>query len=189
LVFPSWLTLPVVLSTCGLVLTAALFWVVNLRRGRVVCPEPRSFAAVFASGENLISLPLGIHNNGARHRQVQDLRLTLEVPEPPGTANLPGGAPMMFSWRASRDEVQPRTGNKRTLPAVFALNGRTANTYFIEFGHRQDKGPKGGPHRATVEVKLSDEDDWRPLVIFDLHTERVIGDSYMAYSNDPTWEP
>ncbi len=97
----------------------------------------------------------------------------------------------MMAWRASRDQLQPRHDADRTMPAVFAVKARSADTHFIEFGRRSSQQmPKRGPHRATVEAKLSDEDGWRELAVFDLHTENVDRPHiYISYSNDPDWAP
>lgn len=49
--------------------------------------------------------------------------------------------------------------------------------------------PSGGPYRAVIEVKLGHHDTWANLLTFDLHTEKVKDNSYIAYSNILDWQP
>jgi hypothetical protein len=215
---PTWLTPSVLLSGFSLLVsitalfaTFALFWFLNVRRGRLLCPAPHAFAAALGN-ELLITLPLVLHNDGAQIRVVQDMRLTLEkTPEQAAaeraeleaafedSKNLfqegttlqiePDMPRTTMSWRASRGQLEPSSDTGRTMPAVFAVKPRSADTYFIEFGRRSPlRSPKRGPHRATVEAKLSGEQGWRELLVFDLHTEKVDRPQYITYSNDPEWE-
>src|SRR5262249_10171418 len=156
--------------------------------------QPHSFAAVLQGHDMLITLPLILHNDGAQVLVVQDLRLKLRKTaeqadrerreleayfeehkddfKPGAVLEIePDMPPTSLSWRACRSQVDPNEPG-RTMPAVFAVKGRTADTYFVEFGHRSPTAfPRRGPHDATVEVKLSDEPGWTSLVAFDLHTE------------------
>jgi hypothetical protein len=200
-------------SVSALLVTVRLFWWINLRRGRLLCAKPHSFAATFKHQDILITLPLVLHNDGAQVLVVQDLRLRLrKTPEQaaserqeleayfeehkgdfrPGTVLEiePDIPPTSLSWRASRAQLDP-SKEGRTMAAAFAVKSRSADTYFIEFGRRGPAAlPRRGPHEAVVEVKLSDESDWVHLLTFDLHTEKVEpGNPYIPYSNDPEWEP
>jgi hypothetical protein len=215
---PTWITPSLIMSGFSFLVsilalagTFGLFWFLNLRRGRLLCPPPHSFAARFLVSELLITLPLVLHNDGARIRVLRDLRLTLEkTPEQAAaerealeaafedSKNLlregttlqiePDMPRTTMSWRARRDQLQPRSDTDRTMPAVFAVNPRSADTYFIEFGGRSPQQLRRGPHRATVEAKLSGEHGWWELLVFDLHTEKVDRPQYITYSNDPEWE-
>ncbi len=82
---PTWITPSVLISSfsllvsiCAFVATIALFWFLNVRRGRLLCAAPHSFAATFLKSELLITLPLVLHNDGAQILVVQDMRMTLE---------------------------------------------------------------------------------------------------------------
>lgn len=165
-------------SVSALLVTIRLFWWINVRRGRLLCAKPHSFAATFQTQDMLITLPLVLHNDGAQILVVQDLRLLLrKTPERaaaerqeleasfeeykddfrPGTVLEiePDMPPTSLSWRASRTQLDP-SKEGRTMPAAFAVKSRSADTYFIEFGRRSPPSlPRRGFHEATVEAKLS----------------------------------
>jgi hypothetical protein len=214
----SWLTPSLVISTCALLFTIGSFWWLNARRGKLRSPRPHSFAAAFTPHDLLINLPLILHNTGAPAVVVQDFRLRLdksterkvrerlELEEKARQANADQdddalaeaieelsklqALPIQLSWRATRPGLQPESGS-RPLAAIFPIEGRKAETRFIEFGRRNPHHlPLKGPYDATVEVKVSHRKRWQRLASFELHTELVEHpNQYIAHSNDPEWEP
>ena len=182
-------------STLALAFTVTTFWWLNARRGRLRAYRPHSFAALLGADDLLLTLPLVFHNDGPAPIVVQDLRLRLdkteeEMRQEHRPSNEPVAPPLRMWWRATRPAVQPESGS-RPMPAAFPVDGRKAVQVFIEFGlSKPAYVPRSGPYRAVVEAKLGHRAEWLDVLIFDLHTEQVKADAgYIAYSNDPEWEP
>ncbi|WP_422734059.1 hypothetical protein ACN26Y_00345 [Micromonospora sp. WMMD558] len=202
----AWITPSMLIALSALAFTIASFWWMNVRRGRLSASAPHSFAASVAPDQVLLNLPLVFHNDGAAPIVVQNLRLRLERPaghqtrrigaspeQPsPDVFEVVDPLPVTMWWRGTRQEVQPRDGN-RPLPAAFPVAGRIAVLMFIEFGLRRVPDSPlldglGGPCHATVEVRLAHRHRWSDLITFDLHTQLVNVDNYIAWPNDPDWQ-
>lgn len=173
----SW-TPAVFIAACALTFTAASFWWLNARRGKLRSYEPHSFAGVFRPPILLIlRFPLVLHNTGPTPLVVQNLRL--RFPD----ENLP----LPIPWRSSRAQLKPDDKDGHQLPSSFPTLGRNAETHHIEFG-----GPFPGltlsarDYRAVIEVKLGHRKQWVELVDFTLRLGHVTDPvHYITYSNAP----
>jgi hypothetical protein len=134
------------------------FWWLNARRGRLRSFEPHSFAAYYTSALALIRVPVIFYNTGAAPIVVQDLRLVFPA-ERSSVIPLP--------WRTTRNQISPKKDDDPTLPAVFAVAGRTAERVFIEFG-APIPGVRLEPRdfAARIEVELGHKARWQPLLSF-----------------------
>ncbi|MFF0366401.1 hypothetical protein [Micromonospora sp. NPDC005087] len=203
----DWITPSMIIALAALAFTIGSFWWMNVRRGRLSTHPPHTFAAAVAPDKVLVNLPLVFHNDGAAPIVVQNLRLRLERPAGQtakrighnagrrweGEPEVPEPLPVTMWWRGTRPEVQPREGH-RPLPAAFPVPGRTAVATFMEFGReREPEGLPldwlGGPCTATVEVKMAHRQRWVDLLTCNLQTERVDVGNYIAWPNDPSWQP
>jgi hypothetical protein len=175
----SWVSSAAVATAVAVILAAATFWWVNLRRGRLKSFSVRSFAAAANGQQNLLCLPLVIYNTGALPIVVQDLRLRLVGPD------------VVFWWGNLRDRLPPGDDDKlKKLPAVFAINGRTFEQLYAEFHNRQfDLRPNLEDQLVIVEALTPHHKEWRQLVQFKLHLSAVkTTGSYLAWSNDPDFD-
>lgn len=199
-----------VISVFALLFTVGSFWWIQVRRGRLHCYAPNSYAGAFTPADLLLSLPLVLHNTGAAPIVVLDFRLRLSKTERQFTqTRRPADAaddgrpseqqerallPISMSWRAIQPELQPaRVDGGRKMPSPFPVDGRRAVERFIEFGKRAPNVlPLNGPYTANVDIKLAHRRTWRPLLTFDLHTELVEQSGqaqWLVRTNDPDWEP
>ncbi|MGA6164555.1 hypothetical protein [Amycolatopsis magusensis] len=198
------MTNPPSLLIAGLALlfTVASFWWIHARRGRMLCYPPLSYAAAFTKDRPIITLPLVIVNTGPLPIVVLDFRLRIDsVTSPTKKIDNKGSVdteaqsetdklPLMLSWSAVHEELQPRSETKREMPSPFSIEGRGVAERFIEFNRRSCYiSPTDGPYTATVQVKVGHKSGWRDLLIFTLHTELTNGThgNFFARTNDPTW--
>jgi hypothetical protein len=166
-------------SICALVFTVASFWWLNARQGRLRCYEPHTFAAAVQGAVTLfLRFPLVLRNTGAAPIVVQDLRL--KFPDEPN-ALLP------LPWRTTRSQIKPDSDDGHQFPAVFALPGRAAERFFIEFG-----GPFPGlvlaarDYRVVIEVRVGHRKGWHTLLDFTLRAGHIsFPEQYITYSNSP----
>lgn len=172
---PGW-----VIATCALVFTVASFWWIHARQGKLRGFEPHTYAAVVGGAELLlIRLPLVLYNTGPKPIVVQNLRLMF----PDGPAGF-GGLP----WRNTRSQLKPVPEDLGDLPAVFAVPGRTAQPWFIEFGGPfPGIVPEAREYIVRVEAKLGHRrQDWTTVLTFPLRAQNMTNPSaYIAHSNNP----
>lgn len=169
---------PVLVAACALVFTVGSFWWINARRGVLQSWEPHSFAAAVLPSVLLIRLPLVLYNTGAKPIVVQDLRLAFPD-EPSSVIPLP--------WRTSRKHLDPNQDDDPHLPAVFAVPGRTAGQYFIEFGCPLPGFPlELKDYRVRIEAELGHKRTWQSLLTVTLRVPHIAHPgNYIAYSNSP----
>jgi hypothetical protein len=109
-------------------------------------------------------------------------------------------------WQARQGQLGPagdKSNATRQRPAPFVVDGRRAETLFMEFQRKTMIKMAGGPYRAIVEVLLahrpwwdrvrnrSDEQGWSKLLAFDLNTQLSAADPgiYMVRPNHPGQVP
>ncbi|MFD5010121.1 hypothetical protein [Streptomyces chartreusis] len=161
----------------ALVFTVGSFYWLNARQGRLRSYEPHSFAARAGQDDLRLLLPLVLYNTGAKPIVVQNLWLRF----PDESAAL-----LPLPWTALRARINPGKDDGFALPAAFAVEGRSAERVFVEFG-----GPFPGFNpdwdcTVSIEVKLGHRKGATPLLSFTLRASRITQPGYIAYSNAPT---
>lgn len=168
------------IAACALAFTVGSFWWLNARRGRLRCYEPHTFA--FAASGPIWSLrirfPLVLHNTGPVPLVIQDLRL--RFPDESGDVRA-------LPWTTTRAMFKPDKDDAPDLPAVFAISGRDARQYIIEFGGPfPDMTLAARDYRAVIEARLGHRERWLPLLEFTLHAAHIkFPLQYIAYPNSP----
>ena len=168
-----------IVSICALVFTVGSFWWLFARQGDLVAYEPYSFAAQVIDTSVLhLRFPLVLENTGPKALIIHDLRLCF--PDVPNST-------LPIPWKTSRSELKPSSLDGHKFPAVFALPGRSAAQYFIEFG-----APFPGfelerlNYNVRIEAKVAHKEGWQTLLGFTLRAGNIISPtSYITYSNAP----
>jgi hypothetical protein len=90
-------------------------------------------------------------------------------------------------WRTSRSEIKPHNDDGHRFPAVFAVQGRSAQQHFIEFG-----GPLPGltfeacDYRVRIQARLGHRKGWTDILDFMLRAGHISApEQYIAYGNSP----
>jgi hypothetical protein len=138
----------------ALIFTAAVFWWVFMRRGRLATAAPDTYAT--PPGPTLrLRFPFVLLNTGAVPIVVADLRLIVD-----GSHE--------FHWSSVRKKVSPSMDDFLDAAAPFAVKGRDAVQVFVEFGQVP---PEWRPDPAKVyPIRLESKDHhgrWRPVIEFD----------------------
>jgi hypothetical protein len=167
----------VIIAGCALLFTVATFWWLNVRRGRLKCFEPHSFAAYISQDRIRIRFPLVFHNTGAVPIVIQNLRLRFL--DESRSAPLP--------WVASRAHIKPGDRDDHAFPAVFSVAGRTTDQTFQEFGAPSLGFILGAKdYRVRLEAKLGHRKKWRRILDFTLRAWRIGDpDHFITYENTP----
>ena len=166
------------IAALALVFTVTSWWWMNSRRGKLRSYDPHSFAYIGGPMALRIRLPLVLENTGPTPIIVQNFRL--HFPEE-RDALLP------IPWSNTRNTIRPGTGDGEELPAVFAVDGRTAVRKFVEFA-----APFPGvdlqarTYDVQVDVALGHKHGWTKLIRFPLYADRITApEQFIAYSNGP----
>jgi hypothetical protein len=157
----------VLIAVLALVFSVASYWALNARRGRLQAFPPTAFAASLpTSGTAIIRLPLALYNDGAVPIVILDLQLRL-LPQP--DSNL-----RPLTWDRVRDRLRPEPEDGFRFASAFALDGRAAGTYFVEF-QSDGRDPRVLPleHSAELWVRRGDKPSWTRLLSFPLHLNMV----------------
>ncbi len=169
-----------IIAVCALLFTIGSFWWINVRRGQLRSYTPTTYAASMSGAKLVVCVPLVLYNSGAAPIVVLTMRLRF-VDAPVGAGAVP--------WQNTREKLPPDPSTK-SLAAVFAVAGRTAEQRYVEFS-RDDLG-FSPPHvrvPVVVEARLAHKQDFQPLIQFTLDVERIAGQAqYRSYSNDPVYD-
>ncbi|UIZ15739.1 hypothetical protein [Streptomyces sp. R527F] len=165
-----------VVAACALAFTVASFWWLNARQGKLRSYAPHTFAAAANRQRTVIRIPLVFFNTGPKPIVVQDIRLDLAYDTSKTTT---------LAWGNTRDRIRPESDDGVRLPAVFAINGRTAEQIFIEFTALFPEFiPQLREYRASVRCKVGHREKLITVVEFPLHLENISSPTnYIAYSN------
>lgn len=179
------MTPSIVIAVLALLFTISSFWWIQVRRGRLVCPAPGTYAGYFGDDRLLVVLPLVLYNTGPAPIVILDFRLWLKKPD--------GQPPLHCRWRAVQPGINPAgsDGAGRVFPSPLPVEGRRAVERFIEFGCLSPNlDPTKGPYAATVEMKVSHRKDWQTLISFDFNSQISAADPrrLLVRPNDPEWE-
>src|SRR5690606_13063582 len=118
----TWLP-SVIVATSALTFAVASFWVIQVRRGRLVGHVPQVYAGAFNPTPFRFRLPLTIYNSGARSLVVTDIRLIFV------------DADMTVPVIAYRGAMKPGAEHDSLdFAHPFAIPGRQAVSKFVEFG-------------------------------------------------------
>jgi hypothetical protein len=169
----SWLP-SVIVGSLALIFAVASFWVIQVRRGRLVGHVPQVFAGAFNPTTFRFRLPLTIYNSGARSLVVTDIRLIFVDDDMTVPVIAYRGAMKPGAEHDSLDFAHP-----------FAIPGRQAVSKFVEFGGDGWAPELETEHRVRVEVRT--DRDWVELVSFDLTTPTAeTGRAYITHRRDPS---
>lgn len=170
------------ISAMALLFTVTSFWWIQVRRGRLICSEPRTYAAAFEPKRILIVLPLVLYNSGPAPIVLTDFRLWITRSD----------ERLLCRWRATQPGISPAApGGGRVFPSPFPVEGRRAIERFIEFGRSSTEiDPAQGPYKVEVEVKKSHSSKWKSLLSFELNTQLSTAkpSEFRVRPNDPEWE-
>ena len=172
----TWLSPTSLIPVLALFFTIGSFWYIYRRRGKLRVYSPHSFALYFAPRDGLaIRVPLVFEATGAKTFVVQNLRLSF--------IDYPEIEPLL--WSSTKDRVQPESGEKNDVPAVFAIAGNTAIREFVEF---QGKFPAFDQHRRDYSVRIEgyigNKNEWIEILTFTLYTTNITDfNRYLAYKN------
>jgi hypothetical protein len=160
----------------ALALGLATFWWKEWRRGRIICPQPKVFAALLGDTP-MLRLPLALVNTGPRVMVITDMRLWFpDIPD----------AAFGLHWRRTLGELLGPAGHAEPLPLV--LPPRGADLVLAEFGDMLSRITFiATDHPVRVEVKLAGrKDTWRRVGEFPLRVGGWIGNDpakWTAYYN------
>ncbi|UCM89267.1 hypothetical protein [Streptomyces marincola] len=162
-----------VVAACALVFTVLSFWWLNARQGRLYAYAPHSFAATITEERISILLPLVVFNSGPKPIIVQDMRLVF----------LRSG--VSLPWHATREKLRVVKGDEVHLPSVFAVNGRTAQQIFVEFGAAFPLTlPEPEAQDVIIECKMGHRSRWVGVLKFPLLMGNIWSPAnYVGYSN------
>jgi hypothetical protein len=165
-------------ATTALVFTVASFWWLNIRQGRLRSYAPQAFAAALRDGLR-IRLPLVLHATGAKPIIVQDMRLGIICTEVDA---------VVLEWVIVRSQLKPASDDDHQFASAFVVPGRGAVQLFAEFvfDGETPRAMDGLACRARLDVRQGHRHDWKALLEFDLHTERIKHpNNFIAYRNRP----
>ncbi|GGW60485.1 hypothetical protein [Streptomyces xantholiticus] len=141
-----------------LVFTVATFWWLNAGQDRLRSFAPQSLAAAAPQHLTVLRLPIVFYKTGAKPIIVQDLQIRFLGELDPA---------LPWSWRNSWPQLRPMEDDKASMPAVFAVAGRSTEQLFIEFGPRTPGFvPEMRDYRVRLEARLGHRGGWRPVLTF-----------------------
>jgi hypothetical protein len=145
-------------SLLALELTLVTFWWINLRKGRIVAPKPRSFSICGGgtTGKIVMRVPLVFYNTGAIPIIVHNLRVNiLET----------NGEPLIFGSTVFSIEKDGKPEDCK-FATQFPIGGRNTFDIVCQFTRRQGIEFKNGIYNFAIEAQIADREKWIELCRF-----------------------
>jgi hypothetical protein len=144
-----------ILALAALAFSILSFWMIWVRRGRLLCNIPNEVGWIEMSGSVQVTLPLVFYNTGARALVVEAMELRLLQP-----------AQRTMVWNLTRPSLAFSANDSRDFGRSFAVGGRESVekvAQFVELDSGQGPLTAGVAFGAVVLVRFADRKYLEPV--------------------------
>jgi hypothetical protein len=165
------------ISIIALALALATFWWINLRKGKLIVPSPRSLSICGGqkAGRAVMRIPLTFYNDGALPLIVRNMRIRID-----------DGAPIPFLATAFSIESDKKgEDNGYRFATQFPIEGRNALHLVAVFIGKDGMTLIVKKYTFVIESLLADSNKWNEICRFQFNVKEKdlenINSSLLAY--------